>query len=240
MVITLMVLMLVAALGTTVLKVTVSNLSATKRLQDSSLALDAADAGLTQGVALLRSTAGRGLTGAVPCTQTAWRTAATSFTGVVDAVTSQSYDVWIAPCTGPDPQTKVFKVTSRGKGRTGVRVVQQEVVLSLRGVGFPMGVFGRNIEGNGNTEFTDVSLFSTGCVSGRKHIGFNAGGVDAAYGLPVAVHSAQVITRLDRLHRRLLHPQGRSLPHQVPLRPGHRRRTLPRTCAGLPELLRQT
>lgn len=194
MIITLMVLMLVGALGTTVLKVTVANLSATKRLQDSNLALDAADAGLTQAVALLRSTAGRGLTGAVPCTQTAWRTAATSFTGVVDAVTSQSYDVWIAPCTGPDPQTKVFKVTSRGKGRTGVRVVQQEVVLGLRGVGFPLGVFGRTIDVSGTAGVDNASVFSTGCVAGRKHLNFNSGGIDAAYGLPVAAHSTQYVT----------------------------------------------
>src|SRR3546814_11094697 len=72
MVMTLMVIAIVTALATTIGVVTVNNLQASWRAQQAGSAVNAADAGVAQAVAHLRSAGVRGLTCSPTCPPHAW------------------------------------------------------------------------------------------------------------------------------------------------------------------------
>jgi hypothetical protein len=64
--------------------------------------------------------------------------------------------------------------------------------VAVSASGFPLGVFANTISGGGNASVARESIFSTGCVFNRKLIDMS--GIDAAYGIPVGVHSSEIIT----------------------------------------------
>ncbi len=195
MIITMMVIALVGVLATTVLSVTVNNLGSARRAQDSALALDAADAGLTQMVVQLRSKGVRGLPSTLPaCTRDGWKTATPMLNQAVPGTSLQRYKTWVALCptSATDKRTKTLKVTSQGSAGNGVRVVQETVNLVPR-LGFPLGVFAKSFQGGGSADFDGISVFSTGCVWERSKIHFTSA-LDAAYDIPTAVHSSKIIT----------------------------------------------
>ena len=56
------------------------------------------------------------------------------------------------------------------------------------------GVHARTISGGGSASMSRASVFSTGCVYDRSKIDMVTGELDVAYGVPVGVHSSQIIT----------------------------------------------
>ncbi|MDP3894874.1 hypothetical protein [Nocardioides sp.] len=196
LVLTLMVIALVAVLTTTALSVTINNLGSTRRSQDAARALDAADAGVTQAMAYLRSAGARGLACAPACTDNPWGSQATPMQQSVAGSTDQTFAAWIGPLSSASAHDKRFRITSRGLSGGGSRLVQVDVTLTLRELGLPLGIFARSVSGAGTPDLDSISIFTTGCVWNRSKIGFT-GSSDAAYGIPPAVHSSKVITNAN-------------------------------------------
>lgn len=193
LVLTVMVIALVGVLTTTILGVTVSNLSATRRTQDSARALDAADAGLTQAITHLRTAGTRGISCDAACQATAYGATLAPPGTAVAGSGGLSYRTWVRPLDTSNPRDRKYRVTSEGRGGSGVRVIQADITLTLANVGLPLGIFARSIQGGGTPDLDGISIFSTGCVWNRGKLGFTAT-LDAAYGIPTAVHSSRIIT----------------------------------------------
>ncbi|HET7735829.1 MAG TPA: hypothetical protein VFK52_07640 [Nocardioidaceae bacterium] len=194
--ITLMVLALLTALSTTVAVVTINNLQASWRAQQAGAALNASDAGLAQAVTYLRNNGVRDLA----CRSTATTPDACAkpwgqsnpATVTLPGGRGQSYRIWIelvAPLAAGTGG--VYKIHSRGTA-AGEAVREVEAVVDVTTVEIPKGIFARTINGGGDASVARESIFSTGCVYNRSKIEMT--GTDVAYGIPVAVHSSQIIT----------------------------------------------
>lgn len=198
LILTLMVLALVTALSTTVAVVTINNLQASRSAQQAGAALGAADAGLAQALTHLRNAGVRDLKcssvdpglDAVDCAQS-WGSGNPVLVPVPGRA-GQAYRVWIqavAPFPANDPGT--YRIHSRGTAAGQARRdVQADVTVTTTQV--PKGIFARSINGGGDASVARTSIFSTGCVYNRSKIKMS--GIDVAYGIPVAVHSSQIIT----------------------------------------------
>lgn len=194
--ITLMVLALLTALSTTVAVLTINNLQASWRAQQAGAALNASDAGLAQAMAYLRNNGVRSLT----CKSTTTTpTACNQLWGESNPVEvdvpgerGQAYEVWVemvTPLTGGAGGT--YKIHSRGTA-AGDAVREVEATVEVTTIEVPKGIFARTINGGGDASVARESIFSTGCVYNRSKIEMS--GTDVAYGIPVAVHSSQIIT----------------------------------------------
>ncbi|HSE69653.1 MAG TPA: hypothetical protein VLA97_02765 [Nocardioidaceae bacterium] len=192
MVITLMVMALVSALATTVAVVTINNLQSSWRAQQAGAALGAADAGVAQAVAYLRTSGVRDLGCSPACTTNAWGRQADPVKVTVPGVAGQKYQVWIeavAPFPANDPGRYRIHSTGTAAGDAS-RSVRVDVEVSP--IKIPRGIFARTIDGGGGAVVKNQSIFSTGCVYDRDKIEMS--GTDEAYGIPAAVHSSQIIT----------------------------------------------
>lgn len=197
MVITLMVLALVTALSTTVAVVTIDNLQGSRRAQQAGAALGAADAGIAQAMTYLRNNGVRDLRckaaepASAACTTKDWgsgKPVQVSLPGN----SGQAYSVWIEvvlPFPANDPGSYRIHSTGTAAGPASRSVVTE---LSVTTTPVPKGIFARTINGGGDASVARESIFSTGCVYNRSKIEMS--GTDAAYGIPVAVHSSQIIT----------------------------------------------
>lgn len=199
LIITVMIIALVGILTTTILGVSVGNLGATRRTQDSARALDAADAGLTQAIAYLRTSGTRGIACAPTCTSNPWGSATNPMAQPVAGSTDQRFEAWVTPLPTSNPRDREYRVTSTGYAGSGVRRIQADVRLTLDDLGLPLGIFARSVQGGGTPDLDSISIFTTGCVWNRSKIDFerNPDGsprADAAYGIPAAVHSSKIIT----------------------------------------------
>lgn len=191
MVITLMVIAVVTVLASTVLSVTVNNLGSVRRSQDAAAALDAADAGITQALAYLRSSGTRNLTCSPTCDTNPWGNRDNPTRLELPGATDQSFESWIEPLpTSADPA--FYRVHSLGRSEDGARALQVDVELTLNATGLPLGVFARSVQGGGSASVTRESIYTTGCVYNRRLIALS--GNDLATGIPAAVHSSKIIT----------------------------------------------
>lgn len=189
---TLFVTSLVMIVGTTILGVTVSNLRSARASQDAAAALDAADAGLSQALAHLR-TFGVAALDCSPTCAAGYGSSANPAEVVLDGPADQSYRVWIekvAPLPAHNPGT--YRVHATGYAGRGVRAIVADVVVGTRPVGLPLAVFARSVNGGGTASVTRESIISTGCVYSRSKILME--GTDAAFGIPAAVHSSQYVS----------------------------------------------
>ena len=198
MVITLMVLALVTALSTTVAVVTINNLQSSVRAREAGAALNAADAGIAQALAHLRTSGVRdlGCTVAAPTAPACSRAWGSSSPSRVDlsADTGQTYEVWIEavlPFPANDPGRYRIHSTGTASGQATREAVTDVTVTT---VSVPKGIFARTINGGGDASVARESIFSTGCVYNRQKIEMVTGEMDAAYDIPIAVHSSQIIT----------------------------------------------
>lgn len=192
MIITLMVLALVTALTTTLAAVTIGNLQAARSAQSAGSALNAADAGIAQAMAYLRNNGVRALACSPGCSGNAWGNSTTPTAVSVPGAAGQAYTAWIeprAPFPANDPGLYRIHVIGTARGSAS-REVSADVQVSTTEI--PKGVFARTISGGGNASVARESIFSTGCVYNRSKIRMS--GMDLAYGIPVAVHSSQIIT----------------------------------------------
>lgn len=190
LVLTLFATTLVMILGTTILSVTVNNLRTAKLAQDSAAALDAADAGLAQASAYLRTFGVRAIACSPDCTSGyGSRANPTS----VDLPGGASYEVWVE-AVAPLPQHNPgrYVVHSTGTARDGVRAIQAEVAIGTRPLGLPLALFARSFDGGGTGAVFQESILTTGCVWSRSHI--EVTGTDVAYDIPAAVHSSQYVS----------------------------------------------
>lgn len=197
LVLTMMVVVLVTVLTTTILRVTTDDLGSARRARDAGAALDAADAGLAQAQAYLRTNGPHGLRCSPACTTNPWGNSTSPATAALPGLAGQSYRVWIEPIARfPENDPGRYRIHSEGRvggGARSVRRVELDVYLSTRGTGVPLGLFGRTLEGGGDYTLARASIFSTGCVYNRAQIEFTAE-VDAAYGIRTGVHSSETIT----------------------------------------------
>ena len=197
LILTLFATTLVMIVGTTILTVTVNNLRTTRLSQDSASALDAADAGLAQASAHLR-TFGVGAIACSPDCASGYgsKTNPTS----VSIPGGASYEVWVeakAPLPANNPGRYV--IHSTGTAGEGRRTIEAEVAIGTRPLGLPLALFAKSFHGGGNGAVFQESIITTGCVWSRSHI--NISGTDVAYKIPAAVHSAQHISTSNAANR---------------------------------------
>jgi hypothetical protein len=194
MILTLLVLALVTALATTVAVVTINNLQASGRAQQAGAALNAADAGVAQAMSYLRSSGVRDLRCSPSCAANAWGNSTSPATVSLPGVSGQAYRVWIQAVTPfPANDPGLYRIRSTGTAAGGAsRSVSVDVRITTSEV--PKGIFARTINGGGDASVARESIFSTGCVYNRSKIQMVAGEMDLAYGIPIAVHSSQIIT----------------------------------------------
>lgn len=192
MILTLMVMVLVTALSSTVAVVTINNLQASSRAQQAGIALNAADAGVAQALSYLRNNGVRGLRCSPACTTNPWGNSTNPASVTTAGVPGQAYKVWIEKAPPPLNEPEVYRIHSTGTVGEAKRVVTADVRMTITEV--PKGVFARTINGGGDASVARESIFSTGCVYNREKIEMVTGEIDAAYGIPIAVHSSQVIT----------------------------------------------
>ncbi len=186
--ITVMVMAVITSLTTVVLAVSVNNLGAATRSQQSAGALDAADAGVTQAIVYLQQSAGRALTCAPTCASNPWGNQNAPQSVDLPGSTDQSFRVWIEPV--PTTAPVFYRVHSRGRDIDGIRLL--EVDVTLVGTHLPLGVFARAVNGGGSASVTRESIYTTGCVWRRNQIA--SSGIDAWTGIPASVHSSKTIT----------------------------------------------
>jgi Tfp pilus assembly protein PilX len=194
MILTLMVLAIVTSLATTVAVVTINNLQASWRAQQAGAALSAADAGVAQAMAYLRNNGVRDLRCSPSCSTNPWGNESAPAEVAVSGTAGQSYSVWVQAVT-PFPQTDpgLYRIHSTGRAAgSASRLVTADVRVTTTEV--PKGIFARTINGGGAASVARESIFSTGCVYNRSKISMVEGEIDLAYGIPIAVHSSQIIT----------------------------------------------
>lgn len=192
MVVTLMMMAVVTALAVTVGALAINNLQASWRAQQAGSAVNAADAGISQAVSYLRNAGVRGLACSPACTSNPWGNKTSPTKVNLPGRPGQAYTAWIqpvAPFPANDPGLYRIHATGTAKGSASRSVVADVQVTSTD---VPQGIVARSISGGGAASVTRASIFSTGCVYNRSRIVMQ--GIDAAYGIPAAVHSSQVIT----------------------------------------------
>ena len=188
-----MMLALVSALTMTLAVVTTNNLSSARLSQQAGAALNAADAGIAQGLTYLRQTGVKTLNQCSPtCASDAYGNSAAPATVAIPGRAGQSYKVWIeviAPY--PANATGIYRVHSTGfAGGPASRTITTDAMVTSYDI--PYGIFANSVVGGGNTDVHRASILSTGCIWKRSKMEF--AGIDVAYGIPAAAHSSQIIT----------------------------------------------
>ncbi len=191
MIVTLLVLAVLTALAATVAGVTVNNLGSSVKSQQAGAALNAADAGIAQAMDYLPFGIGD-LRCSPNCAANPWGNQDAPATATIAGTAGQAYTVWIepvAPFPANDPgKYRIHAIgTANGSAR---RVIDADVQVTRTTI--PVGIFARTIDGGGNVDIDNQSIFSTGCVYSRSKLAIS--GMDAAYGIPAGVHTSQIIT----------------------------------------------
>ena len=202
LILVLMVMALVMALGSTVAVVTISDLQAARRASEAGQVLNAAEAGLAQGISYIRENG----VGGLKCGGTESPSSAdcTKVYGSGNLVgppaTSASparYQVWVEEVVHFSPRTQtdgLYVIHSTGSIATdnANRSITSKVQVSS--FGFPHAVFARDfrLNGNGTSDLVNQSIFTASCFVHRN--GLNVSGTDPFLGIPAGVHSSKVIT----------------------------------------------
>lgn len=193
MLLTMSVMVLVTTLAGVGTTLAVGDMRGAGQAQQAGSALDAAEAGVAQAVAYIRANG--------------TRTLACNLTTCTTAVWSSANPV-IAEVKGGGRWSASIRPVWIGNGRDGARYVVHsvgtalgsaervvEVEVGVRPIDLPMGIFGRTINLGGTVDLAQISIFTTGCVYKRDKVTANyAAGLDAAYQVPIGVHSSQIIT----------------------------------------------
>lgn len=193
----LLVMAVLAALSTTVTVMTVNNSQNSSRDRQAGSATAIADGGIAEAVNYLRGTAGAaGALIACPapsCTNNDWGSSSAPHLVQVDAL--RRYLVYFELLSAPSPANKsaVFRVHSQGYAGAGPGARNVTVDLQYTpSSSFPIGIFTNYYDAGGTGNITNESVFSTGCVNQREHLGMT--GTDKYYGIPTAVHTTGLIT----------------------------------------------
>ncbi|WP_139977532.1 hypothetical protein [Nocardioides litoris] len=172
--------------------ITVSNLGTARTSSQAGASVDAADAGLAQGVAYLRSAGIGTINGCSPtCTAEPYGNRAAPKRVTIGGRTGQYYTVWIEPIA-PYPANKpgIYRIHATGNaGGPATRSVSMDVSITPFKV--PLGIMADAVIGGGNAGVHHESIISTGCIYKRSKISFE--GIDKAYGVPAAIYSSQAV-----------------------------------------------
>lgn len=189
MIMVVFVMLLITALGGAAVRLAVSDTRGSGQAQLAGRALNAAEAGIAQAINYIRANGVR----TIKCNTTTCTTNAWSASNPVSANVAEGAR-WTASISAVAGSDERFLVKSTGSaGGPAERTVETEVTVTP--FGLPMAIFGRTINIGGTADLQQISMFSTGCVYKRDHITVNAAaGLDAAYAVPAAVHSSQIIT----------------------------------------------
>jgi hypothetical protein len=194
LILTLMAMAVVMGLSTTVAVVSINNLQSSVKAQQAGSALNAADAGVAQAMAYLRSAGVRRLSCSPGCSANPWGNSATPTAVTLGGVGRQAYKAWIEPVRPyPANDPALYRIHSTGTAATNAASRQVTADVTV-GSNITRGVHARTISGGGSASMSRASVFSTGCVYDRSKIAMLPGEIDAAYGIPVGVHSSQIIT----------------------------------------------
>jgi len=203
---TVMVMAVLTGFGVTVSVVSINNSQNAGRDRQAGEALNLAEGGVAQAVEYIRAYG----VGALTCYETTYKT--TPLDPSCDNAapwgnpnpaksqrvvfgTNQHYRVWIGVIQAPAPFSSFvgkYRVHSEGLSGTGPGARRIEVDLTVKPFNFPLGIFGDDITAGGNMVVTQESIFAKNCVNQREKINFGSG-IDIAYNIPAAVHSAQYI-----------------------------------------------
>lgn len=194
MVMVLLLSSVITVIVVTALSVTVSNVEGARSAKDSSAALAAADAGISAAVSYLQSRGVEGLACSPNCTNNRWGSRTNPASDTLLGSADQRFSVWIEPVAPyPANNPALYRVHSTGRSGAGVRVTEVDLSIKLERLPLPMTIFAEAINGGGSASVAKESIISTGCVTRRAQIDTIAG-LDLAYGIPVAVHSARSVT----------------------------------------------
>ena len=252
LILTLMAMAVVMGMATTVAVVSINNLQSSTKAQQAGMALNAADAGVAQAMSYLRSSGVRRVNCSPTCSANRGeqRHAHLRHAGWSGG---QAYKAWIEPVRPyPANDPAVYRIHSTGTASGAARrTVAQDVTVGSN----IKGVHARTISGGGSASVSRASVFSTGCVYDRSKLDMTTGELDVAYGVPVGVHSSQIITdsngsgqfcpTTSRPIRSRHCRAGPELQHRQSLRSRHPRgrsrrprATLPQPRHAVPEVLR--
>lgn len=194
MIMTIMIVALVTALGATATALAVGNLHGSTSAQQAGTALDAAEAGIAQATTHIRTYGVRKIRcNTTDCTTNQWSSGNPVSANVAGGGRWEAYIQPIAPVGTPSEPGKFLIHSTGTAGGPAQRILETEVTVSA--IDLPKAIFGRTIGLGGTVDISRISMFSTGCIFNRAHLNIsNAVGLDAAYGVPSAAHSSQIIT----------------------------------------------
>jgi Tfp pilus assembly protein PilX len=183
-----MVVAMLTALGVLMVEVSTRNLTNANADRVATSSLGAAEAGIAAAEGYLNNVNPQLLSCSPNCTTNPW--------GSVNSPQSLTFPngsatVWIETVAGFSQRSGTFKIHSVGRNATGVRTIEQTVVVTP--FNFPIGIYVDNKINNGGTaSVTNESVFSQDCIDSRGHLNF--AGIDPYYNIPAAAHSAKYVT----------------------------------------------
>ncbi len=208
-----MVGVLLSILAMSAATISTSNLKNAGRDRVASGALGAAEAGLAEAVNHMRVASLGCLSGAPSCaTPDPWASTTGYEVALPDGRRARVVIQVVQALKLPAVKTGRFLVTSTGRAGQGpgLRVVTQQV--TVKPLDFPLSVYANQIQLTGAPSTFQQSVLSKNCLGGREKMDFTdpatgVNSIDAAYGIPAAVHSEDAIyekacpgKNTDRIH----------------------------------------
>jgi Tfp pilus assembly protein PilX len=183
-----MVVAMLTALGVLMVEVSTRNLNNANSDRVATSSLGAAEAGVASAEGYLNNANPQLLSCSPNCTTNPWGNSASPQSLTYPNGTAQ---VWIETVAGFSQRSGTYKIHSVGRNATGVRTIEQTVVVTP--FNFPIGIYIDNKLNNGGTaSVTNESVFSQDCIDSRGHLNF--AGIDPYYNIPAAAHSAKYVT----------------------------------------------
>ncbi|MDQ1699563.1 MAG: hypothetical protein QOG34_1426 [Frankiaceae bacterium] len=183
-----MVVAMLTALGVLMVEVSTRNLTNSSADRVATSSLGAAEAGVAAAEGYLNNVNPQLLSCSPTCTTNPWGNSASPQSLTFP---NGSATVWIETVAGFSQRSGTFKIHSVGRQATGVRTVEQTVVVTP--FNFPIGIYVDNKMNNGGTaSVTNESVFSQDCIDSRGHLNF--AGIDPYYNIPAGAHSAKYVT----------------------------------------------
>jgi Tfp pilus assembly protein PilX len=183
-----MVVAMLTALGVLMVEVSTRNLTNANADRVATSSLGAAEAGVAAAEGYLNNANPQLISCSPNCTTNPWGNSASPQSLTFP---NGSATVWIETVAGFSQRSGTYKIHSVGRNATGVRTIEQTVVVTP--FNFPIGIYIDNkINDGGTAAVTNESVFSQDCIDSRSHINFS--GIDPYYNIPAAAHSAKYVT----------------------------------------------
>ena len=212
-----LIMAVLTGLGASLAVLTTNNLESASRDRQAISALSTADAGVAQAMEYIRLNGVGGVTcleanrtttvSTDPCRSNpaGWTNPNSPQQVNVDGGTcgagSTCYRVSITALNRYNPpaaRTGTYRITSTGVAGTAPGARSVAVDVEVTPATLPIGVFGKELDGNGGTQLYDISLFTTDCISPRATSNGNgtrfSGGLDPYWDEPAAANTTSYIS----------------------------------------------